>query len=219
MRPESGRSRPSVILSRTLLPTPAGPIRMRVSPGLTVKEMLLSTGFFSKPIVTFSKTTAGPSGGRWLSSGARATWLMRASPAQDADHEAADDEVGCDDEDRRDDDGLCCRPAHALCAAASRHSVVAANGGDDKAEDERLEQPLKYVGIMKRLIGGMEVLRAILPKQEDSDRCSAEDADSVRDDGEKEEHDDRGGDARHHQLLERIGAERAHGVDLLGHHH
>ena len=32
MRPESGRSRPLVSLSRTLLPTPAGPSRMRVSP-------------------------------------------------------------------------------------------------------------------------------------------------------------------------------------------
>jgi len=38
MRPESGRSRPLVSLRRTLLPTPAGPRRMRISPGRTWKR-------------------------------------------------------------------------------------------------------------------------------------------------------------------------------------
>jgi hypothetical protein len=39
MLPWSGRSRPLMSLSRTLLPTPAGPSRMRVSPGATEKVM------------------------------------------------------------------------------------------------------------------------------------------------------------------------------------
>jgi hypothetical protein len=59
MLPWSGRSRPLTSLSRTLLPTPAGPSRMRVSPGATEKLTSSSTGGPSKAMETLRKTTTG----------------------------------------------------------------------------------------------------------------------------------------------------------------
>ena len=46
--PESGVSRPLASFMMTLLPTPAGPRMMRISPWRTVKEMSLRTGSRSK---------------------------------------------------------------------------------------------------------------------------------------------------------------------------
>src|SRR5580698_3320296 len=149
MRPESGRNKPSANFSSTLLPTPAGPRRIRVSPCLTVKEMLLRTCLFSKPIETSSKTTAGSSGERCSGSVTIAVWLMYALPPEDADHKTADDEIGSNDENGGPDYGLRSRAAHALRASARGHAVIAADTGDDEAEDQRLNQALQDIGIAK----------------------------------------------------------------------
>src|SRR5579883_392480 len=219
IRPESGRSSPSANLSSTLLPTPAGPSRIRVSPGLTVNEMSSRTGLFSNPMDTFSKTTTGSSGECCLISGATAAWLMRASPAEDTNHETADNEVGCNDEHRRNDNCLCCGPAHTLGAAARRHSVIAPDGGNDESEKERLDHALHKIGIAQRLVCSMKVLRAILSEKKNRNSSAAKNANGIGNDGQEKEHHNRSHDPRHYQLFQRIGTQRPHSVNLLGHHH
>src|ERR1017187_8999068 len=59
MLPWSGRSSPSQSLSRTLLPTPAGPRRMRVSPGARENVMSSRTGGPSKAMGTLRKANTG----------------------------------------------------------------------------------------------------------------------------------------------------------------
>ena len=65
-------------LSRTLLPTPAGPRRMRVSAGATEKLTFSITGGPSKPTATLCNATTGsPSGAGGGSSGTETVaWLM-----------------------------------------------------------------------------------------------------------------------------------------------
>ena len=58
MRPESGRSKPRMSLSRTDLPAPLAPRRTRIAPLGTLKSMSRSTTCSSKAIDTCSKTTA-----------------------------------------------------------------------------------------------------------------------------------------------------------------
>src|SRR5271170_3820951 len=225
MRPESGLKRPFASFSSTLLPTPAGPSRIRVSPRFTSKEMCSRTSLPSKPMETSSNLTAGASGYVLLSR----TSLWRADPAmvnfaagsspEDANHEFADDKVDGDDEYRRDNHSLRSGFADPLGSAAGIHAVIAPNGGNDKSEEDRLCQSLDYVRELKSLIGGVEVLRSVIAQQEDGDGAAAQRADCVGDNGEEEHHHDRGDDARHYQLLQRVRAERAHGVNLLGHHH
>src|SRR5579883_28679 len=219
MRPSSGRSRPSASFSNTLLPTPAGPSRMRVSPCRTENEMSCSTCLPSKPMDTCSKTTTGSRGGRSCSSGATADWLMRASPAKDADHKAADDEVGCNDKHGCGDYGLRCRAAYALRATARGHSVIAADGGDNEAEEDGLDEALDEIGVTKRLIGGVEILRAVLAQHQHGHSAATGDTDHIGNDGEKEQHDDGRDNAWHHQLFQRVSSQGAHRINLLCHHH
>ena len=62
-----------------------------------------------------------------------------------------DEEVNEDDEDRRRDDGLNGGAADALGSAGGAHAVKAADGGDDVAGEERLDESLEDVGIAERL--------------------------------------------------------------------
>ena len=138
---------------------------------------------------------------------------------EEGEQHLGDEEVDKDDEHRGVDDGLNGGAAHALGASGGSHAIEAADGGDDVAEEERLDQSLDDVGIAEVLPGHGEVLGAVLVIHEDGDEAAADDAEGVGDDGEEEEHGDAGEDARRDQLAHGVDAEGAHGVDLLGDDH
>src|SRR5271163_2807833 len=161
MVPESGRISPLASLSSTLLPLPAGPNKMRVSPGETLNEIFSRTGFPSNPIETSSKTRTGCAGSSWTAEAVGWGAVTISSAAEDTDHELADDQVNHDDEHRRNHHRLCRGSAHPLGAAARGHSVIAADAGDDEAENNRLDQALNDIGIAQRLVGSVEILRTV----------------------------------------------------------
>src|ERR1700761_3520045 len=100
MVPESGRINPLASLSRTLLPLPAGPSRIRVSPGATVSEIFSRTFLPSNPIDTSSKIRTGADGSSPVVVAAGWGAVTIISAAEDADHELADDQVDGNDEHR-----------------------------------------------------------------------------------------------------------------------
>src|ERR1035441_4334833 len=137
----------------------------------------------------------------------------------ESEQHLGEQEVDEDDEHRSPDDGLNGGAAHALGATGGSHAVEAADGAEDVAKKERLDQSLDDVGIAQMLPGHVEVLGAVLVVHEDGDQAAAGDAAGVGNDGEKEEHGDGGSDARGDEFAQGVHAQGAHGVDLLGDHH
>src|SRR5580658_6173264 len=162
MVPESGRISPLASLSRTLLPLPAGPNKMRVSPGKTLNEIFSRTFLPSNPMETSSKTRTGCDGSSWTAEVVGWGAVTISSAAEDSDHELADDQVNRDDEHRRNHHRLRRGSAHTLGAAARGHPVIAADAGDDETENNRLDQALNDIGIAQCLVGGVEILRTVL---------------------------------------------------------
>ncbi len=78
--------------------------------------------------------------------------------SEDADHSAADEEVHHDDDDGREDDGLGGGFADTLRASAGVYAKVAADAGDDEAEEDGFDQALQNVWGKERLVGDVEVL-------------------------------------------------------------
>src|SRR5579863_2828747 len=132
MVPESGRINPFASLSSTLLPLPAGPRRILVSPGETVSEIFSRTCLPSKPMETSSKTTTGCEGSSCLAGGAVWGAVTIRSEAEDVDHELADQKVDEDDEYGRDNHRLSGGTADPLRTAACGHAIKAADAGDDE---------------------------------------------------------------------------------------
>ena len=127
MLPSSGRSRPLTSLSRTLLPTPAGPSRMRVSPGRHGKADVLKNrraiegdgdvakGYNGAPI----RSRAGPDWAGWIRHWIRRVgsgWAGLTHAREEREQHLGEQEIDEDDEHRRDDHGLNGGAAHALGA-------------------------------------------------------------------------------------------------------
>ena len=66
------------------------------------------------------------------------------------------------------------------------HAIEAADGGDDEAGKERLDESLQDVGRMQVLVGHGEVLSAVLVIHKDGNGGAAQDAEEVGNDGEEE---------------------------------
>src|ERR1700722_6146840 len=156
--PESGRINPFASLSKTLFPLPAGPSRMRVSPGETVSEIFLRTGLPSNPMDTSSKTTTGCAGSPSATVAAGWAAVTIGLAAEHTDHELADHQVDRNDKDRRNHHRLRGGSAHTLGTPACVHTVEASDAGDDEAEDDWFDQALNNVGIAQRLVGRVEIL-------------------------------------------------------------
>lgn len=136
--------------------------------------------------------------------------------AEDADHESGDEEVDDDDEDRGDDDGLGGGFADALGATGGVETEVTSYGGDDEAGEERFGQALDYVPADQATVGAVQVGVGVEADDGDGDEGAASDAAGVGEDGEEEEHEDGGDEARGDELADGVGAEGSHGVYLLG---
>src|ERR1035437_4694386 len=66
---------------------------------------------------------------------------MRLVIRQHVHQEWRDKQVDHDDQNRGGHYGLRGGPAYSLRASAGRHSIEATHGGDDEAEQERLDEP------------------------------------------------------------------------------
>src|SRR5216683_7258577 len=147
MVPESGFINPFASLSNTLLPLPAGPRRIRVSPGDTVSEIFSRTCLPSKPIETSSKTTTGCDGSSCVAGGVVWGAVTIRSEAEDVNHELADQKVDEDDEHGRDNHSLGGGAADALRTAAGGHAIEAPDAGNNEAKHHGFYQALKDIGI------------------------------------------------------------------------
>src|SRR5262249_21264924 len=124
-RPEVGSSRPTICLSRTLLPEPLGPIRTKISPGSMSRETSFSTWRLPKSFVTCSSFT--PTAG--LSSEVKGlrVWLQGMGGL----HQGLGDEViEHEDDDEGDHDRAGDGGADLARAAAGVQADVAAHGDD-----------------------------------------------------------------------------------------
>jgi hypothetical protein len=130
-----------------------------------------------------------------------------------------DESVDDQDENGGDDDGGGGGAAHALGATFYAETFVAADGGDDQAKDERLGQALDDVADFESVHGAGPELDGAEAEGEVGDEESAAETDKIRDYGEQREHEHSGDDAGRDQFADGIGAEGAHGVDLLGDDH
>ena len=107
----------------------------------------------------------------------------------------------------------------ALRAAGSAHAVIAAHQRDHDGEQKRLQQALGEIVVFESAPGRAPILIGGDIEQRIGDEVSADQAQEVRDDGEQRQHHGHGDQARRHQFLNGIGAQGAHGVDLLGDAH
>ena len=100
-----------------------------------------------------------------------------------------------------------------------RKPDVTADRDDHEAEEERLDQPHPRILQVERLGHRRPVEARRHAKLIDGDQPAADDADRIGDDGQDRRHEEAGEHARHDELANRIGAERAQRVDLIGHDH
>src|ERR1035441_9834796 len=98
---------------------------------------------------------------------------FRSYRREESEQHLGKEEIDEDDEHRSGDDGLNGGAAHALGAARGSHAVEAADGAEDIAEEERLDQSLDDVGIAEVLPSHVQVLGAVLVVHEDGDEASA----------------------------------------------
>ena len=150
-----------ISLSRTLLPTPAGPSRMRVSRGSHGKADVLK---HRRPVEA-SRDVAQRDNRAGVLRRSRRLRRGHGSVAHVGKMESKhvrDEEVDGDDQHGRGDHRRNRGAANALGASGGSHAVEAADGAEDVAEEERLHQALDDVGIAKMLVGRVEVLRAVL---------------------------------------------------------
>src|ERR1019366_1380685 len=86
---------------------------------------------------------------------------MRLVIRQHVHQELRDKQVDHDDQNRGGHYGLRGGPAYSLRASAGRHSIEATRGGDDEAEQERLDQPHEDILKHQRLPGVAPVLAGV----------------------------------------------------------
>src|SRR6185436_16735926 len=120
--PRSGRMRPMVVLSRTLLPVPDGPTMERVSPLATVRSTPVRTGT-SKALYTSRYSIA------------------MASVQEERREEGVGDQHGDDHEDHGGGGGA----AHALRAPAGQQAHVHGDHRDHEAEGQGLQERIEQV--------------------------------------------------------------------------
>src|ERR1700723_630866 len=96
---------------------------------------------------------------------------------------------------------------------------MAADGGDDEAEDERLDEADDEITELKRVDGACPELSGGGVERGGGDGESAEQAGADAECSEDRHHHDGGDEARSHQFADGVDAEGADGVDLIGDDH
>src|ERR1700693_259167 len=148
MRPESGLMSPSASFRMRLLPDPATPNTAFVSPRGRWKETPRRTSLSSKAIATSSKIMAGAASSFVLAtekSSGKVGVDMGSAIGKRGHQEASDDQVHGEDKNGSRNHRLRSRAAHPLGSSARVHAIKAAYGGDDKAENNGLDQSHEHV--------------------------------------------------------------------------
>src|SRR5208337_3663289 len=166
IRPASGFSSPSASFKVSVLPVPAVPIRILVSPRGSSKEIPCSTGV-SKPISTFSKRMMASPGGETRASacstgGARLAIVL---VFEKSHQQPRDEEVAHQDKHRRCHDGLSGGSPDALSTAFGGKAVITSDAGNNKTEKRRLTQPHENIAEAQRLVRRGPVLVGIETQQ------------------------------------------------------
>src|ERR1041384_4019937 len=117
---------------------------------------------------------------------------------------------------RRADNGRSGGASHALRTAGSAHAVETSDQGDDDGEHKGLEQTLKEIVVFESLPGGGPIFGERQSQHRAGDKIAADQADEIRNDGQEREYRGQRDQAGRYQFLNGIGAEGAHGIDLLG---
>src|SRR5437899_4319015 len=115
--------------------------------------------------------------------------------------------------------GLRGGPAYTLRSAARSHSVIASYRRDDEPEQSRFQQPHENVFEDQNLPRIVPVLASVQAEEQLGDHQTARQSHEIRNNAQEEQHENRRRHPRRDQFLHWIGAQRAHGIDLLGHHH
>jgi hypothetical protein len=129
------------------------------------------------------------------------------------------EEIGDKDDDGGFDESGDGGAADALGAAFDAQALMAADGRDDEAEDERLEEADDDVTELEGVDGAGPELSG---GNVECELCDGESADEAGADAEsgQDRHDEDGGDeARSHEFADGVDAEGADGVDLIGDDH
>ena len=97
--------------------------------------------------------------------------------------------------------------------------MIAAHQRDQVAEDGGLDEAGGHVHDLQVLEGVADIGVRVEAELEDADQVAAADADDIGDQDEEGQHQQAGEQARHDQVLVRVGRERGERVDLLGDPH
>src|ERR1700754_4750990 len=246
--PSSGFKRPRTSLMSVDFPPPEPPRMIRVSPPITLKLRPSSTLCSSNQRCTSRNSIAGTvlpcpldeSGQAWpnvepssclrnfAKPATNATSFMRhvhvvASLNSGASEEDLNGlrqkEVRHDDEDGRVHDRTRRRAADPDSPARCLHALPARHRSDDEREDERLDEPGGNVlGLYPAQDGRDERLHR-LAVERGGDRPTADDTRGVRDERQKGQHAEQRDEPRGDQFSQRVNAQSAQGVYLLGDDH
>src|SRR3984893_4798995 len=234
--PASGRSRPMMCLSRTLLPGPERPVTPPDPPGAISRSTPSSTRFGPNDLTTparriLGSPARGSAGGRAASgrprSGARArSWMGRKGVfpfsswrRSGLEQQLAEKEIG--DQDR--DAGEHHRPRRGAAAPfgclGSREPLRTAEEREQEAEHGRLDEPREEIVEVHELEAGVDVGHRVGAHQDDRPQVAAGDADEGADQHQHGHHEGGGPPPRHPQVAPRAGRHPLQGVDLLGDAH
>src|SRR5213594_1112308 len=203
--PESGRTRPAMILRSTVLPAPLPPITASVVPRWSSRLMPRSTWLASKDFQTSRSSTRGGAS-------------MAGSPEQEQE-ELGQEEVGDDDAHGHLDHRGRRRPPQPLRSSLGGQPVVTADQRDDGAEHHALADAGQEVLQHDPVRDGVPVQVRVDVPVEYRDQHPADEADAVGEDGDDREDEQRRQEPGDDEPLDVVDPERAQGVDLLGHLH
>src|SRR5215469_4269009 len=197
--PAAAGVRPTIVRNRTDLPEPDAPTTPSTSPDRRSKVASCNR-IRSSALVARPRT--------------RTTGAMAASDAKLVE-EDREERIEHNDQEYGLDHGLCCTPPDAFGAAAHQKTFVAADERDTGSEEWRLDDTQKYA---PQRHGAVQLHKKC--RQRDVERRAAHDraareAREIGPERQKRQRQDQREDARHHQDLDRIEAQRAHRVDFL----
>src|SRR5690348_9308427 len=196
--PAAGGVRPTIVRSRTDLPEPDAPTTPSTSPDRRSK--VASCSRIRPPALV-----------------ARPRTRTTAAAGSDPDRIEEDREecIEHDDQENGLDHGLRRAPPDAFGAAGHQKTLVATDESDAGGKEWRLDDTQKHAPQRYRAVQLREKRRQRNIERDPTDDGAAGKASEIGPKGQERQGQDQPEDARHHQNLDRIEAEGAHGVDFL----
>src|SRR5882724_3306256 len=235
--PCEGRKRPAASLSARVFPVPVSPSKISVSRSCTENPTPCKISPSAKPMRTSSKVMTGSC---WAvcvrvdvligscqdySGNGRCAELVFSEKlgggrsenfVGQEQRDFGEERVRDDNHDRSHYYSLRGGSANALCAASYGEALVAADGGENESEDERLHHALHDVRELEDFDGAGPEFDNVEAEGEHGRDATSDQPDEIHQSAEEGRHRDAGENTRRDQFAVRVGAHGAHGVDLLG---